>query len=108
MSEQTPSSMHETLDSAFRITASLDEKLADNEIVLDQKVKTEMRKAVNRLKGMMDKVLQFKEEVPNEVFEGMEEVIVNTEAKLDGKPMRFKADNVDEEVDVGAINQMAA
>jgi hypothetical protein len=104
MSEQTPSSMHDDLAKAFNAQAELNEFIADESAVLDRGAKMKTRNKLKNLMGMLDQVKQYKDDVPADIIQGMEEVIVNTEAKLDGKPMHFKSDE-----DVSStINQMAA
>lgn len=109
MSAEQPSSpsMHDVIAPAFELQASLNTQLADEGLVLDRNVKTRTRKELNRLKAMMQAVLQFQDDVPADVIEGMEEVIMNTEARLDGKPMRFKSDEVSQ-LDAEPMNQLAA
>lgn len=83
--------MHDMLSKAFESTAILNEALATDS-PMDRSTKLRLRKTVNGLKDMMDSVLKFEKDVTKDVVEGMEEVIRNTEAKLDGKSVSFKAD----------------
>ncbi len=82
---------------AFELQGKLNAVLTDKSVVWDKGFKTRVRKEVNRLKDMMQIVLDNKKDLLPELIDGLEEVIVNTEAKLDGKKMVFKADVIEEE-----------
>lgn len=84
--------MLDNLSKAFQKSAALNEALSDEATEWDKAMKSRLRKEVNALKAMMNDVVKFKGEVTADVIEGMNEVIRNTEAKLDGKPVSFKAD----------------
>ncbi len=101
-SPETPASMYPVLEEAFKAQERISAKLADESIVWDKSTKALTRREVNRLKGMMEQVLSFKEELVEEMIDGMTEVIVNAEAKLDGKPMKFKADITEDHLDLAA------
>jgi hypothetical protein len=92
MSEQNIQSMYDIVDPALKTQGQLNEFLADEKIVMDRATKTRVRKQVNLFKDMFTKVTAYQDDLTEDVIEGMKEVIVNTEAKLDGKPMSFKAD----------------
>lgn len=96
--------MHDDLAKAFDAQAELNEFIADESVVLDRGAKIRTRNKLKNLMGMFDQVKQYKDEVPADIIQGMEEVIVNTEAKLNGKPMHFSSD----EGVIEDVNQMAA